>query len=445
MPVPTETNQTETMNAPAFGGTEHFDDMSDEVDAVEEHPEPSTETTEEVVEQPTEAEVETEEAAPEEAEEVEGEQAEETPEEEAGDEWLPDEQAKQFPLETLIEFSNRRKSGFTEEEIRSDKRVQNLLRDKLNTDIYAAQLERQRQSEETETEEETNPFAEEIAEVEQKAQPTQPTTAATDPQAQHYARVDQYVAAIPKENLQKWGEQILKKYGANTDVPALTRMLADPKLTSQQRSDVTAAIQLAQGAGELAAVQARGVFDLVLTALPQMLPDFLEQLYPGTAERARDMRERAECNEAWEAVRTNPAYAKLPAYGTPEFKSAMLKAEKALGYPEGALGNMQFFNSKGQPLPYRQNVEIAFRAVAKAAVGQKQAVPAKVIQIAQETGRKQAEKASQKRAAGRAMGSGTSSRGFTEKTGDPQRDILREVIAEDEAESAPFSHPKWKS
>jgi hypothetical protein len=218
-------------------------------------------------------------------------------------------------------------------------------------------------------------------------------------------------------------------------------MLANPNLTQEQRSEVAGAIQLAQSAGDLAQEQARGVVDIVSTVMPQLLPQMLEAIFPGAMARAQEQADRESAKNAWETVAQG---SKLPGYGTEPMRNLVRETEKQLGLPEGGFAGMKFYGAQGQELNRQQTAEMIYRMVARVASGQK--VSPQVIQKAVETGKRQAQETQQRRAQGKAMGSGTSSRGFTvDKTGDPMRDELRSVIEEDEALSSPFSHSRWKS
>src|SRR6185437_4409806 len=68
--------------------------------------------------------------------EVETQEAETQPApdevEETADDWLPTEQEKVFPLDVLVKFGARYQ--YTQEEIEADPRLQNALKDKLNSD-----------------------------------------------------------------------------------------------------------------------------------------------------------------------------------------------------------------------------------------------------------------------------------------------------------------------
>lgn len=424
-----ETNQSE-QDGRSFANNEHFVDVAEPETEDSSIPEPeSVETAEEAVEATPESETEESAEAVEEATEAEAE---------TGNDWLPAEQEKQFPLETLIEFNNRRKQGWTEEEIRDNPKVQRTLRDLLNTTISFEQQRRERETEEPET----NPF-EEVATEE--AAPA--TTTATEPLAEHYKQVESIVSALDPKQIEKFGLEVLSAYGVNTDIPNLQKQLADPKLTPAQRAEVTGALQLAQGASKLGQVQAKGAVDIVMSVLPRILPQLLEALYPGTAGRAREMQERQESATAWtQTVAAMKADGKVPAYGTPELQPLILGIEKEMGLPEGGLGALRFNGTNGKPLSYQENAKFVYRMVINHALGRKPTISPQVIAQATETGKAQARQADQKRAQGRAMGAGTASRAFESKpTGDPMRDALRAEIAEDGPTSAPFSDKRWTS
>lgn len=356
---------------------------------------------------------------------TESTQATEAQTEETADDWLPTEQEKEFPLAVLQKYAPR--YGYTAEEIQADPRLQNVLKDKLNSDIYINQ-QRQQQEE---------PLFEEEPASETATQQTveQP---AGDVRAQHYQRVDAVASKIDPSVTEELGRNLLSAMGVNVDpnyVKQLQGQLRNPQTTPQQRAEIQQHLDLAQNAGKIGGTLGRGAIDLVMTVLPQLMPDVLEQLYPGTRENYETSVYRDSSVAAWNELRSasvagQKPYASLPAFGTPEFKTLMRESEAKLGLNEGELADMVFQNTnagdrKGVVAAARK----AYMMVAKIATGQ-QVQPQAVAQ-AVETGKRLANATTQKRAAGRVLGAGQGSRqGAAAVTGDNVRDNLRSAIKE---------------
>lgn len=382
----------------------------------EQKPEPAGAEAEPEVEAGAEETQETTEEAP----PVE-EGQEQIEEEEVDDNWLPSEQEKEFPLDVLTKFGKR--YGYSPEEIQADPRLQNALKDKLNSDIYIAQFNEAGQN----------------LEVEETTPEVQETVPAADPRAEYLARVDGFVSKIDQESVKQLGNGLLQAFGVNTDVAKLDEMLANPKLTPEQRAEVQGAKALAQNAGKVGATLARGAVDLIFTALPAVLPEALEAIAPGLVQSFKDYQERSTYASAWQEVtQANPA---LPQYGTKEFGALVRKAEGQLGLQSGALGAMVFRGNNGQPLPMAEQARQAYALVAKVASGQK--VAPQVVARAVETGRQQERTQQQRRAAGRALGAGQTSRQFEQpEEADEIRDALRQEILRQNSQADPFRGAK---
>jgi len=396
----------------------------------EQNPEPTG------VEAETAAETEVEEVDQElasEGLETEVPETQEVQEEETPDDWLPTEQEKEFPLDVLVKFGKR--YGYTPEEIQADPRLQNTLKDKLNSDIYIAQFN---QDEQNIGLEETTPRAEETpAETTANATPT-------DPRAAYYQRVDGMISQLDQKSLNELGTGLLQAFGVNTDVAKLDQMLANPKLSPEQRAEVQGAKALTQNAAKVGQTLARGAVDLILSTLPSVLPEIMEAVAPGLLTDHASYRERSTYASAWQEVTSKPnpqtgqpIYSNLPTYGTKEFGALVRKAESQLGLQPGALGAMVFRGVDGKPLPAMDQARQAYALVAKVASGQRVA-PA-VVQRAVSAGRQQERTQQQRRAVGGALGAGQTSRQFeqSEET-DPIRDALHEEIVRQNSQGNPF-------
>lgn len=386
-------------------------------------PEPKGAETEQSAEAGTETEGETQETVADEQTEEQELQAEEV-----DDNWLPTEQEKEFPLEVLVKFGKR--YGYTPEDIQADPRLQNSLKDKLNTDIYVEQLRQDLEGHQLEETEASN-------ELEQTSEVAATTT---DPQTEYSQRVDAMVSRIDQKATEELGKGLLAAFGVNVDVAKLDQMLADPKLTPEHRAEVQGAKALAQNASKVGTTLARGAIDLVMTTLPELLPQVMEAVAPGLLGAYTQWRSTNESvavySKAWDAVRAQAP--NLPEYRTPEYKALIIKAEKHLGMSDGQLGNMVFKGNDGKPLPMDKQALEVYKIVARVANGQPVA-PATVAR-AVSAGRQQERVVQTRRAAGGALGAGTTSRQFTQdETPDEVRDNLRKAIADQNSQGNPFA------
>ncbi len=349
--------------------------------------------------------------------------------EETDDNWLPQEQAKEFPEATLKEYAQRRGYKWDPQ----DESHLRLLRDKLNTDIYVEQL-RQDLGGNQEFEETT------ADEAQESQSDTAVSTTAADPRAQHYAQVDAVVKQIDQKATEELGRNFLGAMGVNADPAHLQQLqaaLRNPQTTPEQRAEIQQHLDLVQNAGKIGSTLTRGAIDLFTTVLPLVLPQVLEAVAPGLlpAYTAYQQLEEGKkvASTAWEEVRTStdgrgqPLYANLPVYGSPEFKTLVGGAERKLGLPDGALGQMF---QKGL-------AREAYVLAAKVASGQRVAPAA--VQRAVSAGRQQERIQQTRRTQGRAMGAGATSQQFTQEPEvDPGRQALRDAIREQNNIADPF-------
>jgi len=416
-PQTTGTTQTETTGA---GESDQFLGLDPEPDFGGEAPAESGENPE-----PAETEGETADTTKEGEESETTDEAEggEAAEEESDDDWLPTEQEKQFPLETLAQYAQKRGYKWTPEQIAKDGDIQKLLKDKLNTDIYARNLETQLGQREDPEADDENQFEEAEPEV------TAEVVTQSDPKKAHYERVDTIVTKqLDPVAMSELGKGLLGAMGVDTDTDKLQKLLNNPKLPPEQRAEIQGALQLAQSAGKIGQSIARGGVDLVMTVLPQLLPELIEQIYPGTQRRY----EAGVYASAWQSVTSavgkdgKAIYANLPAYGSKEFQQMAYKAERQLGLPQGGLQNLVIKDTNGNPVPLEQQAQAKYRMIAKVSQGQK--ISPQTVAAAVQTGKKQAEASAQKRAAGRAMGSGQTSKGLNQPEEDDILSALKNQI-----------------
>ena len=382
-------------------------------------------------------EVETEQPEGEVTEEPEqGAETQETQPEESDDDWLPSEQEKRFPVETLEQYANKR--GYNWDKIKDDPSLMRMLSDKLNTDIYAKQINEQ--AEQGAELEEQLPESEEIV---------QPGTTPDDPRSAHYQQVEKIAATIDPQATETLGRNLLGAMGVNADpkyVQQLQASLRNPQTTPQQRAEIQQHLDLVQNAGNIGGTLARGALDLVLTTLPTVLPQLIEQLYPGTQDNFERQVYRSSSVQAWDGIRSmtsntgQPIYKDLPEFGTPAFKTLVSKAETDLGMKKGELADLVFRGTNaGNPKSIVDGARRAYLMVAKVARGQQ--VSPQVMANAVTTGRQKERDQNQRRAAGRALGAGSVSRQFTpEPEKDDVLDGLRQAISSQNEDEYPVSN-----
>lgn len=413
-PATTAETTTQSSDFTSFLGVE-----AESLPSLQPHetPAPGGETTEPAEEAPGAGET-TEETTEEPALEA---TEQELTEEEIADDWLPTEQEKEFPLEVLQKYAPRYR--YTAQEIAADPRLQEVLKDKLNTDIYVEQL--RQETENQGLEETTTEGTEETV--------TDPAAAAADPHAEYYKRVDALAQKVDQKVTEELGRNLLAAFGINTDVKKLEAMLADPKLAAEARTEVQSAIALVRNAGQVGTTLAKGAIDLILTSLPEVLPQVMEAVAPGLLGAYQGWAEVNTARTAWTEVsqaangQGQPLYQNLPAYGSKEFATLTVRAEKQLGLTKGALGEMA---SRGF-------IREAYTMVAQVASGQR--VSPQAVSRAVSVGRQQERNQQQRRATGRALGAGQQSRQFgQEEETDPVRDALRNAIAEQNTNADPF-------
>lgn len=347
-------------------------------------------------------------------------ETQETQDEGTDDNWLPTEQAKEYPLDVLVEYAAKRFPKLSADLIAKDPGVRDVLKGKLDADIHVRSLTQQ-----DGTGEETDELGEFLGEeglelpqpeVEQGTEQSASAVAQSDPRATHNQRVDQVFSQIDPKLTEELGREVLSALQINADpkyIDQLQTALRNPATPAEQRGAIQQHLDLVNNAGRLGATLGKKALDLMATALPVLLPEYLEQLYPGTQER----HQRNVANDAWEQVRKTvgkdqkPLYSNLPALYTPEFMQVLVKAEKHFDLPHGAFDSIQFKDKQGNHLPFNQNLRAVLRMVARGANGQ--AVSPAMVNQALQTGKNKREDRAQTRAAGRALGSGqpTSSSG----------------------------------
>jgi len=329
------------------------------------------------------------------------------------DDWLPTEQEKEFPLDVLTKFAEKRHFEFSAEEIAAKPGVQRMLKDMLNKDIYIRSLEQQTQGEEEETDEldsilDGDEPELEGEEAEAELQP-QGTAQQLDARAQHYQRVEALVNRFDPQATEELGKNLLSAFGVNLDqkyISGLQAKLRDGNTTPAQRAEIQSYLDTAGGASRVGQTLAKGALDLVLTVLPDVLPEVIEQVFPGS----QDNYKIGVVSRTWENLRATtgkdgkPLVANLPAWGTKEFSALVQKTEKILGIPRGGLQDFNRFDGQGRMMPFAEHAKYITRMIAKVSRGQNPSP--KVVSDALQTGAQKAREQNQRRAQGRALGSG---------------------------------------
>lgn len=327
--------------------------------------------------------------------------------------WLPDEQAKEFPLQVMAEFAQKRNYGWSAEDIAADPGKQRILKDKLNADIEVRRLRGMLEPEEEETDDDAEPLG--LAEDEEEAiTGVQPKAAATTPatpeaiQAAHYQRVESFVSKLDPKKIEDLGRELLGAFGVDVDpkrVQQLQTMLQDPNLTAESRADVQQSLALAQNVGKIGGTLSRALADGMMTLGPQLAGEWIEKVFPGTMERYQ----KGVAEDVWNSLSSRagkdskPIYPGLPKFGSQEYRKLVTRVEKQMGINLGNLAN-SLSNEDGSPMSLQERFGKVMRVVAKAAKGQ-QVTPA-IVQQALKTGAKKATQAAERSARGRAIGAG---------------------------------------
>jgi len=258
------------------------------------------------------------------------------PSEETADDWLPTEQEKVFPLDVLVKFGSQR-YGYTQEEIQADPRLQNALKDKLNTDIYLKQI----QDQQSEIEEEPEPV---------RTEPTQ-----------------------PQLNTQQWMEQVAKKADEITD-PEVAQLFAGQFLQAFGVKEAPTP----EMAKALTRTMATFGLNLMNTVLPQMLntdmgqgQTFFQQMMGKNYEGFDDTYQSSMYDRAWASVaKSNPAYAKLPDLNTEGGMAARQQAAAKIAGSVEDFDAMQFRGTDGKPLSAYQTAQKKYSMLARVMAGE---------------------------------------------------------------------------
>jgi len=289
-----------------------------------------------------------------------------------------------------------------------------LLMDKVNSDRFIAEQKALIDSYQSE------PIVQEEEAVETEPEPEQVATAEQD--AKDYeARLNSVYQTFDQAAVTNLGKNVLAALGAD-----FNRNLNDPSLTAEQRAAISRDLQMwNQAAPKLGEVLARAGADMIMTAipnlLPQVLPQALDSIVPGMVQSSRETVEVKAYSNAYESLRRSKddsgatPYANLPQYGTQEFFATMNDAAIKIAGSREAFESMIFTGKDGKALPLADQAKRQVQMLVNVARGGK-ANPA-VVAKALDTGAKLATKTANKKAAGRALGAGNSSRSFDTSKG----------------------------
>lgn len=352
----------------------------------------------------------------------EGEGGEETGDPAAEDaDWLPDEQAREFPREVINEFAQRRYPKLWErlKQNPNDEDLLQVLKDKLNTDIGYKQLREQLESE---AEEEPTHDGEEETETEEK-----PADPAKQSEAYQQRVQDLVKTTFKPEAMDAIGQNIVEAVVAGV-FGIDQKALQDPNLSEDEKANMQRIVaNSATVAKSLGPKLAHGMADAVISVLPHVLGDAIEAIYPGT----RQSFQTRMVSEAWDAVRNQkdgsgqPLYKNLPAFGARDgdFGKLIQKAEQQMGLKPGGLSQMVMKGNNGQPLSDGEQLRIKYEMVARIANGQR-LTPAEAAKLI-DKGKKQAADAQRARSQRKALGAGKPSAGGFEGGGDD--DFLKAI------------------
>ncbi len=262
-------------------------------------------------------------------------------EEETADDWLPTEQEKEFPLETLARYAAR--YGYTAEQLQNDANLQRLMKDSLNSDIAV----RDRAAEADQVVEE------QPAETEPVMSPEEQQRRYQERQQRSRAFVGSVVAKVFDQKLvNEMGLDLYKAFGVDVS-----------------EADDPGTKALIESAPKVGQTLARHLVGGAYDALPYLLlsPDpnsgqfpivqMLESIMPGIS----GMWERSSYMKSW-ARAAHEVGGELPAYGTPEFVSALeAAAEKVPNFDE-----IVYRDRQGRVLPPHEQAYRRYVLLAKA-------------------------------------------------------------------------------
>jgi len=286
---------------------------------------------------------------------------------------MPDEQAKVFPDEVLVEFAQNRypelAKALADQSLPEPTRqqIKQIVHDKLNGDIYIEKL-RQAEEQQDEAEEE---------EQEETAEPTQ------------------------QANPEAWQKAVQSFVDNVTDEKAAQTFFDELNAAAALKDPKERAVKFTKTLSGAAVNLMRDAIPALLfgkDGQPGMIDQYIESRYEGLGESHTSALRSGD----WESVKqSDPAYANLPAFGTPEF---VAMAQKAAATVPG-IENAVFTGPNGQALSPRQQFIEKSKLLAKLAAGTATQGTVEKATKAVETGRR-LQKESQQRKSVANLGAG---------------------------------------
>lgn len=346
--------------------------------------------------QPSAAKEEVKEEKPETEVQPEGEQAEAAAEGESDqsvEDWLQDLTQRQ-----IAQYQQRYPTAWAAvSDPNQPEDLRQMLKDRINQDREVERLKGL-----TEAEAEVEPTDEEAAEAAKSTAP--PEVQQEQARAEHYKQVEQALTLVDSKSIGQLGTDVLQAL-SGYDLSKAN----DASLPEETRKEIKAILAAAPRVGQ---VLAKGALDLVLTIVPQLvqkgLPDYIEQVYPGS-QYAYEVQRNANL---WQQIKksddngTKP-YAALPDRLSDEWVGGATSALEGLGFTPEQFDVMLLNDPKtGRPYAAEKQVQMKYTVLARAMAGKK--VNPAVLAEAYDNGKKAAGKAGQQRAAGKALGAGKS-------------------------------------
>lgn len=309
--------------------------------------------------------------------------------------WLPNEQEKVFPFDTVAKYAQR--YGYSPEEIQADPRLQRTLTERLNQDIYVNQL-RQRQS----VQEEDEPVEQ------QRTEPTRPQLS-TQEFIQQLNRTAE--GFVDQDIANAFTDQFLKVWGANNTA------------TPEQSRNFTR-------------VMTTFGLNLLNTVLPQLMnarmsesQTFFQSLMDQNYEGFKDGFEVQMYDRAWaKAANSIP---QLSGKSLSQVGDKLQEAAVRFAGSAEEFEAMQFKGKDGKPLSPYQNTVKKYSILAKMVSGEKLTVNEAKSFV--EAGRK-AERTAQVRRDASSIGSGKSAGQISGKASS-QKYQTNSDIFDDESEA----------
>ena len=243
---------------------------------------------------------------------------------------LPSEQEREYPDSVYARYAKR--FNLTLEDVNANPAIRQMLKAKIDSDVYIKSLEDQRRATEAQTQ------------VEDEVDETPEQTATQPTPEQFFAELDKIAEQVTDPKMaETFMSDLVRAYGAEPTPEDMKNAMAVTKAFT------------------------KGALNLMNTVVPQMIAahfsQTLEQSYPGFSETW----ERSTYQRAWEAVKsTDKNFAKLPDYNSPQFTEMIQKVVKM--HPE--FERLQFTDKKGKPLSRYENAMAQYRLAASIASNQ---------------------------------------------------------------------------